>query len=1572
MTNQKFFKLSFHIIGCSSLWDRDDFSDNDPYCIIKNTITNEVILRTKEAVDTRNPSWEKGVEGNKSSTTLSHLFSTPEEFGDYNNSYCVEVYDLGISDSTFVGRCSMEAVFQEVRKALFEEKGGGEKEGGLVTLTLTGPRRTGDESADDAPVGSTGQVNVEWSVAAVVVEETQEEKHEEVKEKEVETVEVAPPCSEKGETPEPTTASSPVAADDAPQEEEQKPPPSSPPSSSTSPTKEALAKAHEIADLSPKLLTNNNTSTKKMAMVKKRQLSIKGVTCAINAMPCRNSPVFLELTPFENVSRDDPFHPRNTTQRSSSFVIDANKMLLDDGVAVFDLPLRTTAGMGKTCFVLLCTADGPWAGCDVPCENTETDPLVNLPPVVSGSAPLHTQQQARVGELAYVITCKEEEAEAKVVVEGVEEKDQESPLPTVNATPAEAAPVVSATDLIAQLKADAQKSRTQKQPQSRSTTPPNKGILGGAVAPKQELDVEEERAKQQRRQREEEAAAAAAPPPMPIVTRRRVLRLVFWDFTTLHEVFPIIEILGHQFCNVSGLRRAREAPVVLTMMLEDGIAETPTYEVKFTTPEGVEHAVTLQVDDGLEAMDSGAGATSTFADNQRRMTALAARRHRLRLLSNPSSGGPDEDKEGKEKGLSKQKQQKHTNTNNNATEFIGPEQPNAKRLCEMQKIESKFLYTLVVDSVLPNTLELRNVTIENTQGLWGDKTLRAFLSSHTIRENDRGRGSGGVAVCATCPDEDDDIGSTDPDTERKSVAILEDIDPGFTSLYFTAPDEDDVPIHERITLDTMALHLTWPRAQSGLIRTRWRLFLPTNNNNSVRHVDVDLSFEFSWRLPLELYQHNSFLRRPKPQTLLHPSLASPDPRINNTFGLEILTVSNLTPEQSESAQLGFHAMNANISTEFNVLDREGTCAAFVFAPYPIHTGGGGGGGGVDFLMALIAQDDEVGAVEMRFDSLHAPLEQLYIGGHTVTVKQHLFISDNVCRQERKHAREFDVQQRLEHEDPGGSMGGVSPVNIEHVIKGPVACDGMRPAQGCAAVRIDDRVVYIHGGVNSYGLFEPKSFLFDTKTFAWSQCVEPTEVSFLRESHTIVKHGDAVYLFGGTGPAGMRPGVYKTARLGLVPVRVKEINSHSLNSSYSSSGGDNNDPRAQHRMLRTQQPCPAGYHCTIVKFDLRKRVWSKPETSGNPSFRARHCAVVHAQKMYVWGGWGLMTETAENNNNNNNKSGATTTSTRLNQLLDISEIRLNTMEVYDYQNCVWETVNQKGHVPTPRVGHSGVLYNDALYVFGGSSLSKHLSKTERDAAAPNSTELTVLEDDEDDEDAREYATRDIGGAVVHDSIVIHNDLHLFDFNTRTWQPLPVRGRLRPQPREGHNCALFGSNMFIFGGIGVNTRIEGSLKNYAETVDVRRTPVQPLKSCFVYSLNTHFWREVDFHCHVPDLPVRGVMFAICGQQSNNNNNNDDVENGSHKDADDVAAHDPEEDPVAETATNVSTARSSVSRHHRSAAVRAVRAASASTRSLRLPARGLPELQLFIVGGSNVNTTTTTTEPSSSGRDTARSLR
>lgn len=95
------------------------------------------------------------------------------------------------------------------------------------------------------------------------------------------------------------------------------------------------------------------------------------------------------------------------------------------------------------------------------------------------------------------------------------------------------------------------------------------------------------------------------------------------------------------------------------------------------------------------------------------------------------------------------------------------------------------------------------------------------------------------------------------------------------------------------------------------------------------------------------------------------------------------------------------------------------------------------------------------------------------------------------------------------------------------------------------------------------------------------------------------------------------------------------------------------------------------------------------------------------------------------------------------------------EVFNYQPFVWTPFHIQKSGPSPRRGHSAVLADTYMVIFGGCYMESKC----------------------------------------------YNDLYFLDFRTQSWIPFPATGAI-PSPRQGHSATLYGSTMWVYGGSSGN--------------------------------------------------------------------------------------------------------------------------------------------------------------------------
>uniref|UniRef100_A0AAV1T705 BTB domain-containing protein n=1 Tax=Peronospora matthiolae TaxID=2874970 RepID=A0AAV1T705_9STRA len=162
---------------------------------------------------------------------------------------------------------------------------------------------------------------------------------------------------------------------------------------------------------------------------------------------------------------------------------------------------------------------------------------------------------------------------------------------------------------------------------------------------------------------------------------------------------------------------------------------------------------------------------------------------------------------------------------------------------------------------------------------------------------------------------------------------------------------------------------------------------------------------------------------------------------------------------------------------------------------------------------------------------------------------------------------------------------------------------------------------------------------------------------------------------------------------------------------------------------------------FYEFNFAQKEWSTVLTNGVvPSQRKYHSAVVHKDLLYVFGGHD-------------------------------GDRRLNDFFSYNFLTQTWTNVFvNAGQQPTSRYGHAAVVYNNAMYIFGGSD--RHYDR--ESLSSRNSSEHGRL-------DAGRYV----------------NDMHSFNLETNSWSLICATGEV-PFPREGASMVVYEQNCLLFGG------------------------------------------------------------------------------------------------------------------------------------------------------------------------------
>uniref|UniRef100_A0A7S0WPQ0 Uncharacterized protein n=1 Tax=Pyramimonas obovata TaxID=1411642 RepID=A0A7S0WPQ0_9CHLO len=157
-----------------------------------------------------------------------------------------------------------------------------------------------------------------------------------------------------------------------------------------------------------------------------------------------------------------------------------------------------------------------------------------------------------------------------------------------------------------------------------------------------------------------------------------------------------------------------------------------------------------------------------------------------------------------------------------------------------------------------------------------------------------------------------------------------------------------------------------------------------------------------------------------------------------------------------------------------------------------------------------------------------------------------------------------------------------------------------------------------------------------------------------------------------------------------------------------------------------------------------------------------------------------------------------------------EVHSSEEEFVNYNpEAKWEVVGSSSPPPA-RQAHTAVVYDDAMYVFGG----------ERSAYEYSDVWKYEFEADEwafqaPVNSSAELGRHDHSAVVYQDAMYVYggrspaprDDFWKYDFKTKTWVPMPTSDLMHP--RFGHGAAVSGDSMYVYGGYVSTEQGEGGL-------------------------------------------------------------------------------------------------------------------------------------------------------------------
>ncbi|KAK2953544.1 putative Actin-fragmin kinase [Blattamonas nauphoetae] len=162
--------------------------------------------------------------------------------------------------------------------------------------------------------------------------------------------------------------------------------------------------------------------------------------------------------------------------------------------------------------------------------------------------------------------------------------------------------------------------------------------------------------------------------------------------------------------------------------------------------------------------------------------------------------------------------------------------------------------------------------------------------------------------------------------------------------------------------------------------------------------------------------------------------------------------------------------------------------------------------------------------------------------------------------------------------------------------------------------------------------------------------------------------------------------------------------------------------------------------------------------------------------------------------------------------------------FSFDTKCWFQVPVLGYCPIPRAGHSAVVKFDDLVVFGGlGPENQTLNDLCLFSFETHTWRILLPESHKQPEPRRNHvAVLDGSKMFIHGGIhdrKILSDTWVFDFDTCTWTLIDCKPA--PPPRSNHSAVVRGDSMIIYAGLGT----------------------EPLSDIWSFNFETYQWTEVD---------------------------------------------------------------------------------------------------------------------------------
>jgi len=380
-------------------------------------------------------------------------------------------------------------------------------------------------------------------------------------------------------------------------------------------------------------------------------------------------------------------------------------------------------------------------------------------------------------------------------------------------------------------------------------------------------------------------------------------------------------------------------------------------------------------------------------------------------------------------------------------------------------------------------------------------------------------------------------------------------------------------------------------------------------------------------------------------------------------------------------------------------------------------------------------------------------------------------------------------------------------------------------------RTDHSIVLYKGSLFLFGGFDGRNRYNDLRQFKvsekrWHNISSTATAPSSRFGHTAVIYQNSMFIFGGwDGHDTMQETHeynfpinqwYPLQPRGQPPqARYRHSAIVAFDNMYTFGGVDKSQNRFQ----------------DVFIFNLTRREWSQVHTSGmSPSPRTFHKSVVHADYMYILGGFdGRRQNDTHRIKLFSGNPGPSSSSTRemgaygnLNAVMAELENSITPAVGDDTEGTaalmpedfwVWQgPVSQCGQLYTPRTGHEVVVWNNRFYLMGGTD--ENARQNDIYQLDVQNMSWSLLEPVTGNTPSARSGSKAV---VYRDSIYFFggytkkdgdyfNDLFEFNIPKAHWTKVQSNGSYRPSVRTDHSAVIYGACMYIFGGFDGKSRFQ----------------------------------------------------------------------------------------------------------------------------------------------------------------------